>query len=160
MRKRFLAFALAATLAAGCLGASVPGMAGQGTAAAGSIQQEAGTEREAEETGEIQEKPCIEAAGAETETAEMETAGTEAGKADAVRETEAEETGKGPGTATEETGEGTENGTEITEKETEEEPEGGTEAGKQPGTAGPEKGAEPDGTVLPAAVFTDIAAGP
>lgn len=144
MRKRFLAFALAATLAAGCLGASVPGMAGQGTAAAGSIQQEAGTEREAEETGEIQEKPCIEAAGAETETAEMETAGTEAGKADAVRETEAEETGKGPGTATEETGEGTENGTEITEKETEEEPEGGTEAGKQPGTAGPEKGAEPE----------------
>lgn len=40
MRKRFLAFALAATLAAGCLGASVPGMAGQGTAAAGSIQQD------------------------------------------------------------------------------------------------------------------------
>ncbi len=142
MRKRFLAFALAATLAAGCLGASVPGMAGQGTAAAGSIQQEAGTEREAEETGEIQEKPCIEAAGAETETAEMETAGTEAGKADAVRETEAEETGKGPGTAAEETGEGTENGTEITEKETEEEPEGGTEAGKQPGTAREEKGTE------------------
>lgn len=159
MKKRFLAFALAATLAAGCLSAPAPGMAGQGTAAAGSPLYAASAERETERAGRIQEKPCIEAAGAETERMEtagaesemagMEISGTGEGAADPSRETEAEGTetaGTEPEKAdasreTEMERAGKKPGTDAGEAE-EEPGEAQTEAGKQPGTAREEKGTE------------------